>query len=239
MTPARASGQSSMPASIGIGHLPGGAVVGEALLRPGLHDELDVVLEDAAVMRIVVAVLLKLRLLREAGLHGLRVVDRGVGRLGRARAEMLAVGVGPARLIAAGEAHEGAALREMVDDRDLLGHADRVVRAHHVAEGADMDVLRLGQPVGVGGAGRGRDLVAFRPEMMLGRGGAPEAHLVRRLDDLGHAVDGVLVALAVPPDGAQRGAFLLVAGGDDGVHDHDRLEHGGLRPWVARFDTKR
>jgi len=96
-----------------------------------------------------------------------------------------------------------------------------------------MDLLRLRQPVGVGGAGRGRDLVAFRPEMVLGRGGTPDAHVVCCLDDLGHPTDGILVALTVPPDGAERGPFLFVAGRDDGVHDGDGLEHGASSGGLA------
>jgi hypothetical protein len=64
---------------IGIGHLPGRTLVREALLRPGLHDELDVILEDRAVMGVVVLVLLEPRLLGETGLHGLRIIDSGIG----------------------------------------------------------------------------------------------------------------------------------------------------------------
>src|SRR6476659_771169 len=61
---------------------------------------------------------------------------------------------------------------------------------------------------------------------MLMRCVADDDDLVCRLNDLGHARDGVLVALAVPPDGTQCCSFLLVTCGDDGVHDHDGLEHG-------------
>src|SRR5271157_3540771 len=97
---------------------------------------------------------------------------------------MLADHIGPSRLVAAGEADEASALRQMVDNCGLLCDPKRILRAHHIAHLADPDVLRDGGPVGVEHAWIGTAFVALGPEMVLDSRDAPEPQVVGGADDV-------------------------------------------------------
>jgi hypothetical protein len=131
-------------------------------LLPAAQHHRHALLEDVAVLQIV----------------GAAVGDGGDG------AGELAENVGPARLVAPGEANEVFSTRDVVEDRRLLGDTDGVLRRHHVAERADMHMLHLARPPGIEDAGVGSDLVALRMQVVLDRRRAPDAHVVGRLDDV-------------------------------------------------------
>jgi hypothetical protein len=116
----------------------------------------------------------------------------------------------------------------VVEDRRLLGHADRVLRAHRVAELADADVLGHRGPVGVEDARARADLVALGVEVVLDRRDTPEAELVGGLDEIGHAVHDLVVALDVAPQRPHGLALLLALGRDDRIQLQDRLDHALL-----------
>src|SRR6185436_1328244 len=155
------------------------------------------------------------------------------------RPEVLAEHVRPARLVAAREADEAAAAREVVEDRGLLGDADRVLRAHGVAELPDANVARERRPVRVQRPRARPDLVALGVEVVLDRRDAPEPELVGRLDQVGHPVDDLVVALDVAAERAEARALLLARGRQDGIELKDRLDHGLLEGVLDRTRPRR
>jgi hypothetical protein len=116
-------------------------------------------------------------------------------------------------LVAPGEADEVLSTRDVVEDRGLFGDADRVLRRHHVAERADMHVLHLARPPGIEDAGVGSHLVAFRMQVVLDGRGAPDAHLVGRLDDVEPVEQDMLVEVGIAPDRPRAPAAFLPVGG--------------------------
>ena len=147
-------------------------------------------------------------------------------RVRGARAQVLADDVRPAVLVTPREAGEEAPLGQVVDDRRLLGDAERVLGAHHVAQLPHADVLRDRRPVGVQDAWVRPHLVALGVEMVLDGGEAPDAEVVGRLDDVVPAVEGVLIPRPVAADGPQRRALLRAFGGQNGERLEDNLDHG-------------
>src|SRR3954447_19233726 len=209
----------------GVGDLPAPARgPREAVGAPRLEDEVDLLLEDVAVDAVVLVLGGELRLVHRRAV----LVGAPGGRQRRARAEVLAEHVGPPCLVAAREADEAAPAREVVEDGRLLGDADRVLRAHRVAELADAHVLRHRRPVGVQRAGARADLVALGVEVVLDGRDAPEAELVGRLDEVRHAVDDVVVALDVAAQRPHPLALVLACGRHDGIQLEDRLDQGLL-----------
>ena len=174
-----------------------------------LQHHVDALLEDLAVLLVV----------------GALVGDGGDG------AGVLAEHVGPARLVAAGEADPVAALQQVIDDRRLLGEADRVPGADHVAERADVDGRGLAGPEGVEHARVGRHLVALGMEMMLDRRAAPQAHRLGGLDDVGPLVHDALIELAVGAERPPRDAVLEAVGGQHRIEIEDDLGPGHVA-WV-------
>ena len=215
------------PLVVGIGDLPP-ALGLDAVVGPGPQDHVDLLLEDLPVDPVVFEPGLGL-LLRPGG-HLVRG-QTGRGERGLA-AEVLAHDVRPAGLVAAGEADEEPPVGQVVEDGRLLGHPDRVLGAHHVAELADADVLGDGRPVGVEDAGGRPDLVALGVEVVLDGGHAPEAEAVGGP----HDVVPVLQRLVVPLDVAADRAELLAFGpgpGDDWIDLENRLHHHRLLALVG------
>ncbi len=101
---------------MGIGVLPQIALVVEGLFGPRLEHDVDLFLEDLAVMLVVGALV----------------------RHGRPAADLLAQHVGPARLVTARETDEAPPLGDVVEGRGLFGDANRVVNRHDVAQAADI-----------------------------------------------------------------------------------------------------
>jgi hypothetical protein len=188
---------------IRVGDLPQGRIVFDALLGPGVDHHLDLLFEDAAINL---------------------VVDAAVG-VGGAAAQVLADDVGPTVLIAAGESDKEAAFEEMVEDGGLLGDTDGVLGAHHVAGGADVEILGDRAPAGGKDAGVGAHFVALGVEVVLDSTNAPDAQLVAGADDVIAAQDGFVVALDVAADRAQGGAFVLIFGVDERVDLQHDLDH--------------
>jgi hypothetical protein len=62
---------------------------------------------------------------------------------------LLGEGVDPAALVAARESREGAAAADVVEHRDVLGHAQWRRRGQHDAELPDPDALRVERHVGI------------------------------------------------------------------------------------------
>jgi len=150
---------------------------------------------------------------------------------------MLPQHIGPARLIAAGEAHEAAPARQMVDHRGFLGHPDRIVGGEHVAQDTNVDILGHRRPVRLDRTRRGRNFIPLGPEMVFDRPGAPDAHLIRGLDDVGRAVNGGMVQVPIPADRAQRRALGFVLRGHDRIDDGHgfQLCHLTISLLVGRF----
>jgi hypothetical protein len=119
----------------------------------------------------------------------------------------------------------------MVDDRRVLGDPEGILRTHREAELTDARVLDVRGPVGVEDRGARADLVPLGVEVMLDRRDAPEAELVGRLDELSHAVNGLLVALDIAPGRPHRRPLLLALSSDHGIELQDWLDHHVLR-WI-------
>ena len=193
-----------------IRRLIGFTVERDRVLLPALHDHHEALFEDVAVLAVRIAAV----------------------RDGRDRARGLADDVRPARLVAAREADEIFAARDMVDDRGFLRDADRVLRGRDIAERADMRVLHLAGPPGVQHAGVRADLVAFRMQVMLDGREAPHAHLVGGLVDVHPLMQHPLVEIGVTPERTRPLAALLPVGGkhrielQDDLRLHGRALHG-------------
>ena len=115
------------------------AFVGEAVLGPGLLDDREDLLEDRPVVQV-----------------DLRAIHRC-----RRHPVLLSEDVGPAVLVAAGEPGDDAALAEMVEDRELLGAADRVPSRDHEPERRELDPLGPRRQIGVEHERRDRGLEPF------------------------------------------------------------------------------
>src|SRR6266478_7917618 len=116
------------PFLVGVGDLVVLAVVVPRLLGPGLLDDLDRFLVDPAVV----------------------VVDGGAVH-GRARdVILLAQDVDPPVLVPAGEPGIDAPLRQVVEDRQLLGGPDGIPRRQHQPERGELDPPGAGGQVEIG-----------------------------------------------------------------------------------------
>ena len=184
---------------VGIRHLVVLAVVVPGLLGPRLLDDLERLLVDLAVVVI----------------DG-RAVHRRAGDV-----VLLAQHVDPAILVAAREPGVDAALGQMVEDRQLLGGADRIPRRQHQPERRELDPLGARGQVGVEQQRRHRGLVALGMEVMLGGGDDVEAGVVGEHRELAQLVQHLLVALVVAPDRAQALPVLERAGHGRQYEQHE------------------
>ena len=215
--------------------LPGIALVIHRILGPGLEDDLNIFLEDIAVMLIVHNILVGNvePALGKARANG-RLVVLGRGRrLGRGGAVMLAEHIGPAALIPARKADKAAALAQVIDDRGFFSHADRILNAHHIAKLAHAHILGNRRPVGIHDGRCGTNLITFRPEVMLNGGHAPEMQVVSGHDDFMPALNRFLIAFLVAADGTKRFALGLVLRMDDRVGLQNWFYHEFVSPRIC------
>ena len=112
----------------------------------------------------------------------------------------LAQHVHPPVLVAAGHAQPEPSLAELVEQRHVLGRADRVPGGQHDAERREQDALGPGRQVGEEHQRVDRELEAFGVEVVLGHHQRVEADLVGVDRDLPDLVQQLLVRLDVPPD---------------------------------------
>jgi hypothetical protein len=108
-------------------HFPVFPIEGEHLLRPGLLDNPEVLLEGGAICGIDLVMLV-----RQGAVNVVRLLRHDVN---------------PAPLVAAGESCDGASSGHVVEHRDVLGHPNRVCCRQYDAELADPDALGLHREV--------------------------------------------------------------------------------------------
>jgi hypothetical protein len=167
-------------------HLVVFAVVVEGFLGPGLPDDLQRLLVDAAVV----------------------IVDRGTVHWRAGDMVLLTQHIDPAVLVAAGEAGIDPPLGQLIEDGDLFGRADRVPGWQDQPERREFDPLGARREIGIEEQRRDRGLVALRMEMVLGRGKDIEAGIVGEYRQLAQFVEHPLIALGIAPDRPQSLAFL-------------------------------
>ena len=131
--------------------------------------------------------------------------------------------VHPAPLVAAREAGDGAPAAHVIEHRDVLGDADRVLGGQHDAELADADALGLHRDVEVEQDGVGGELEALDVEVVLGEGDRVVAEAVGELRLLGEFLEHVLVEVVAHPG---HGLLDLLARADGGQVEQAGLQHG-------------
>ena len=159
--------------------LPGVALVLDHVLGPALANDVEVLFEGGAVRGVDLVVL-----------TGPRTVDA---------VNLLREGVDPAALIAARKAGQRASARHMVEHRDVLGDANRVMRGQHDAELADADALGLHRQVEVEHDRVGRELETLNVEVVLGEADRVVTERVAGLGERTEVGQHVLVQLGPQP----------------------------------------
>jgi hypothetical protein len=129
-------------------------------------------------------------------------------RLGAVNAvHLLRHDVDPAALIAARETGVGAAAAHVIEHRDILGDADRIVGGQHDAELTDADALGLHGDVEIEQHRVVGELEALDVEVVLGEADRVVARRVGQLRLLGELGQHTVVEIA-----AQPGATLFHLG---------------------------
>ena len=136
------------PKNAGRRYLPVLAVMAEGRVGPRLHDDIEV---------LFVEFLLEL------------LVGLGIGLVVRESLVMLAQRVDPARLIAARESGKRPALGHLVENRDILRDAKRIVAGQDQSQLPDPQPLGLHPKEHVEQDRVGGNLFALDMEMMLGK----------------------------------------------------------------------
>ncbi len=108
--------------------------------------------------------------------------------------------IDPSALIAAREAGVGAAAAHMIEHRDILGDAQRILRRQHDAELADAQPLGLHRDVQVEQHGIVRQLEAFDVKMMLGETDRVVAEVVGKPRLARDLVQHLVVQVALQAD---------------------------------------
>ena len=170
---------------VGIGNLVVIPLHFHRIFLPEFKQHFDAFLEDVAVLHVVGPA-------------------EGVGDGGLGVAE-LPQDVRPPGLITARQATEELPLGDVVENRRLLGHANRILSRHDVSKSAHPRILDMIGPPSVENARIGAYLITFRVQVVLDSADAPYAHLIGGLHDVDPFVKHVMVQILVPG----QGPFLL------------------------------
>ena len=164
------------PLLVGVGNLIVLAVVIEGVLGPGLSNDLQMLVVPVAIREVA------------RGLVPPRLRDA------------LPQNLHPPLLIPAREADGRTPLRELIEDRHVLGDPDGVGGGQHDRHRRELDLLRTRSEVREQKDGIDGELAALGVEVVLGRGEGVDAELVRQDDELAELLEHHLVPLGIPAD---------------------------------------
>jgi hypothetical protein len=132
---------------------------------------------------------------------------------------LLGQGIDGAGLVAAGDAHVGAAARHLIQHGDVLGHPDGIGGGQHDAQLADAHALGLHGRVEVPEHGIGRALEPLDVEVVLGEADALVAEVVGQAHDVAHLAERALVQVRILPRHAAAELGRLADG-----REHEEVE---------------
>jgi hypothetical protein len=161
---------------------------------------------DAPVLALVRNKILGPRLLDDAKIfferRAIRVIDLIVlmGQRAVNSMRLLRHDIDPSPLIAAREAGVGASSRHVIEHRDVLGHAQRILRWQHDTELSDPQPLRLHRNVQVEQDGIVRKLETLDVKMMLGETDGVVAEIVGEACLAGNIVQHLIVEMTLQSD---------------------------------------